>query len=57
MFDKREAFDNQNPAGVGGVVKVEKLKSSNSSKNKNKNKNSSTSILSNCLVCKIPWDR
>lgn len=57
MFDKREAFDNQNPAGVGGVVKVEKLKSSNSSKSKNKNKNSSSSILSNCLVCKIPWDR
>jgi len=55
VFDKREAFDNQNPAGVGGVVKVEKNKSSNSSKNKNKN--SSTSILSNCLLCKIPWDR
>ena len=59
VFDKREACDYKNPAGVGGVI-VKKDKDKNKNK-KNKNNNSNdkkdVEVLSNCVACNSPFDR
>ncbi len=53
VFDKREAFGVDNPAGVGGVVESQKRKK----KNVDKEKGTGPDVLGKCCVCSAAWDR
>lgn len=55
VFDKREAFGVDNPAGVGGVVEGKKKKKKK--KNKQKSDGEDGKVLGKCCTCGTNWER
>ena len=54
VFDKREAFGVDNPAGVGGVVEGKKKKKK---KKKQKIEEDDGKVLGKCCTCGTNWER
>ncbi len=66
VFDKREAFDVNNPEGVGGVLKQQQQPETKKQKKEKKEKKAmkgeeataaDNDSCGQCCVCAAPWDR